>query len=103
MDSIDAVQPVATAREGASLGLLSSVPIRLSVEVGSTAMRLADILKLEQGSVVALDRQADDLLDIFANGTLIARGEVVGVDGRYGIRLVEIAEEGASIALDRRG
>lgn len=71
--------------------LLSNIPVRLSVEVGSTNLRLAEIMDLAEGSVVELERQADDLLDIMVNGALIAKGEVVTVNGRYGIRVVEVA------------
>ena len=70
--------------------LLSGVSVRVSVEVGSASMRLVDLLKLEESSVVELDRQANDLLDIFANGTLIAKGEIVTIENRYGIRVTEI-------------
>jgi flagellar motor switch protein FliN len=83
--------------------LLSNIPVRLSVEVGSTSMRLSEIMDLAEGSVVELDRQADDLLDIMVNGALIARGEVVTVNGRYGIRVVEVANAEARMAgLERR-
>lgn len=71
--------------------LLSDIPVRMSVEVGSTSLKLADVMDLTEGSVVELDRQADDLLDIYVNGALIAKGEVVTVNGRYGIRVVEVA------------
>jgi flagellar motor switch protein FliN/FliY len=83
--------------------LLADIPVRMSVEVGSTSLRLADIMNLTEGSVVELDRQADELLDIMVNGTLVARGEVVTVNGRYGIRVVEIASTDARIAgIERR-
>jgi len=71
--------------------LLSSIPVRLTVEVGSASLRLSEIMDLTEGSVVELDRQADDLLDIMVNGALIAKGEVVTVNGRYGIRVVDVA------------
>lgn len=70
--------------------LLAGVSLRVSVEVGSTSMTLADLLALSEGSVIELDRAATDLLDIYANGTLIAKGEIVSVDGRYGIQVAEI-------------
>jgi flagellar motor switch protein FliN len=79
-----------------NIELLSGVSLRVSVEVGSASIRLADLLNLREGSVVELDRQANDLLDIFANGTLIAKGEIVTVEGRYGIRIVDV------VAPDRR-
>jgi flagellar motor switch protein FliN len=82
--------PTSAVRPDQNLDLLSGVTIRVSVEVGSTAMRLADLLNVAEGSVIELDRDANDLLDLFANGTLIARGEIVSVEGRYGIRVVEV-------------
>lgn len=70
--------------------LLAHIPMRLSVEVGATSMTLAELIALKQDAVVELDRQTDDPLDILVNGTLIARGEIVTVDGRYGVRISEI-------------
>jgi flagellar motor switch protein FliN/FliY len=72
------------------LEMLSRIPMRLSVEVGSASMSLSELVSLKQDAIVELDRQTDDPLDILANGTLIARGEIVAVDGRYGIRVCEI-------------
>ena len=86
------------------LGLLAQVPVRLSVEVGAASLRLADVLALEEGGVIELDRQADEPLDIKVNGTLIARGEIVVTDGRFGVRLVEIVADGGGWPmLERRG
>jgi flagellar motor switch protein FliN len=88
---------------GRNFRLLADIPVRMSVEVGSTQLRLAEVMNLAEGSVVELDRQADELLDIMVNGTLVARGEVVTVGGRYGIRVVEIASTDARIAgIERR-
>ncbi|UZW55045.1 flagellar motor switch protein FliN [Sphingobium sp. JS3065] len=84
--------------------LLADIPVRMSVEVGSTSLRLAEVMDMAEGSVVELDRQADDLLDIMVNGALIAKGEVVTVNGRYGIRIVEIAATETRLAgIERRG
>jgi len=84
-------------------GLLADIPVRLSVEVGSTALRLSELMELSEGSVVELDRQSHELLDIMANGTLIAKGEVVTVNGRFGIRVIDvIASESSVAALERR-
>ena len=83
--------------------LLSGVELRLSVEVGSTRLRLSDLVTMSEGAVIELDRQADDLLDIFANGTLIARGEIVTTNGRYGIKVVEVVAPDQRVsAIDRR-
>jgi flagellar motor switch protein FliN len=76
--------------------LLAGVSLRISVEVGSASLTLSELLRMGEGSVVELDRQANDHLDIIANGTLIAKGEIVDVDGRYAVRIVDV------IAADRR-
>ncbi len=96
---------IADADAAGSLGLLAQVPVRLSVEVGAASLRLRDVLALEEGGVIELDRQADEPLDIKVNGTLIARGEIVVTDGRFGVRLVEICGDGASgfPQVERRG
>ncbi|MEQ1551860.1 flagellar motor switch protein FliN [Sphingorhabdus sp.] len=72
------------------VNLLAGISVRVSVEVGSTSMTLAELAALEPGSVVALDRKVGEPLDICANGSLVARGEIVSVDGRYGIRIIEL-------------
>jgi flagellar motor switch protein FliN len=80
----------------ANLDLLSGISLRMSVEVGSASLTLAALLEMREGSVVELDRQANDLLDILVNDTLVAKGEIVDINGRYGIRVVDV------IAADRR-
>jgi flagellar motor switch protein FliN len=83
--------------------LLAGVSLRISVEVGSASLTLSELLSLNEGSVVELDRQANDLLDVFANGTLVAKGEVVAVEGRYGIRVLEIVTPERGLAgMERR-
>ena len=63
----------------ANFRLLQDVGVKLTVEIGSTSLALRDLLALGESSVIELDRQANDLLDVFVNGTLIGRGEVVTV------------------------
>jgi flagellar motor switch protein FliN/FliY len=89
---------------GRNYRLLQDIPLRLSVEVGSTSLKLSELLDLGEGSVVELDRQANELLDILVNGTLVAKGEVVTVNGRFGIRVVDVvATDTARLAgLERR-
>ena len=83
--------------------LLADIPVRMSVEVGSTALRLSELMDLAEGSVVELDRQSHELLDIMANGTLVAKGEVVTVNGRFGIRVVEVVAGNSGLGgLERR-
>ena len=84
--------------------LLAGVSLRVSVEVGSTSMTLAELLAIDEGSVIELDRAATDLLDIYANGTLIAKGEIVSVDGRYGIQVAEVVAPARGLeGFERRG
>lgn len=93
----------AQAAAGRNYRLLADIPIRLSVEVGSTSLKLSELLDLNEGGVVELDRQAHELLDIMANGTLIARGEVVTVNGRFGVRIVDVVSTEARLGgLERR-
>lgn len=76
--------------------LLKDVDVRLTVELGRTAMKLKDVLSLGPDSVVMLDRLTDDLLDVMVNGTLIAKGEIVADNGRFALRVVELAGDDAS-------
>ena len=72
------------------LDMVLDIPITLSMELGRTRMCIRDLLRLNQGSVVKLDRPAGEPLDILVNGCLIARGEVVVVNERFGIRITDI-------------
>ena len=71
--------------------LLENIEVKLTVEVGNTEIKIKDLLRLNEGSVVELDRLAGDALDILANGTKIAKGEVVMVGEKFGIRFTEVA------------
>ena len=73
-----------------NLKVLENIEVKVTVEVGSTEMKIKDLLKLNEGSVVELERLAGDPLDILANGVNIARGEVVMVGERFGIRFTEV-------------
>ncbi|HEX7385251.1 MAG TPA: flagellar motor switch protein FliN [Burkholderiaceae bacterium] len=74
----------------ANLDLILDVSVTLSMEVGRTRIPIRNLLQLSQGSVVELQRTASEPLDIFVNGTLIAHGEVVVVNERFGIRLTDV-------------
>lgn len=88
---------------GRNYRLLADIPLRLSVEVGSTALKLSELMNLSEGGLVELDRQAHELLDIMVNGTLVAKGEVVTINGRFGIRVVDVvATDAALVGVDRR-
>jgi flagellar motor switch protein FliN/FliY len=70
--------------------VLQSVPVVLSVEVGRTKLKIRDLLRLKQGSVIELERNAGEPLDLLVNNTVVAQGEVVLVNDRYGVRLTRI-------------
>jgi len=76
--------------EDASLEVILDIPVTISMEVGKTKISIRNLLKLNQGSVVELDRLAGEPLDVLVNGTLIAHGEVVVVNEKYGIRLTDV-------------
>lgn len=76
--------------EDASLDVILDIPVTISMEVGSTKISIRNLLKLNQGSVVELDRFAGEPLDVLVNGTLIAHAEVVVVNEKYGIRLTDV-------------
>ncbi|HLM52093.1 MAG TPA: flagellar motor switch protein FliN [Pseudoxanthomonas sp.] len=73
-----------------NLDVILDVPVVLSLEVGRTRMPIRNLLQLNQGSVVELERGAGEPLDVFVNGTLIAHGEVVVVNDRFGVRLTDV-------------
>lgn len=73
-----------------NLDVILDVPVNVSLEVGRTRMPIRNLLQLNQGSVVELDRQTGEPFDVYVNGTLIAHGEVVVVNERFGIRLTDV-------------
>ena len=86
---------VATNEEEAQNGkinpeVLQGIPVTISVEVGKTSLKIRDLLRLSQGSVVELDRLAGEPLDLLVNNTVVAQGEIVLVNDRYGIRLTRV-------------
>lgn len=82
-----------TAFQPAAFSRFGDVAVRLSVELGRTEMALRDVLLLGEGSTVTLDRLTDELLDVTANGRVIARGEVVAEKGRFALRIVSLVGE----------
>ncbi|CAB3744021.1 hypothetical protein LMG3458_06212 [Achromobacter deleyi] len=78
------------AGTGTDIDLIMDVPVQLTVELGRTRLTIKNLLQLGQGSVVELDGLAGEPMDIFVNGYLIAQGEVVVVEDKYGIRLTDI-------------
>lgn len=81
-----------------ALHRFGDVSVRLSVELGRTDMPLKDVLALGEGSVVPLNRLTDELLDVTANGRVIAHGEVVVEDGRFALRIVSLAGDDGAVS-----
>ena len=75
---------------GTNLDTILDIPVTLSMELGRTKMTINNLLKLNQGSVVELDRLAGEPLDVLVNGCLVAHGEVVVVNDRFGVRMTDI-------------
>lgn len=78
------------AQGDVNLELIQDVPVTLAMEVGRTEISIRNLLQLNQGSVVELDRTAGEPLDVYVNGTLVAHGEVVVVNEKFGIRLTDV-------------
>jgi flagellar motor switch protein FliN len=85
--------------ESNPMEILMQVEVPVSVSLGRTKMRMKELLGLTQGSVVELDQHVGDEVEIRVNNCLIAHGEVVGVDGNYGVRILRMAGEGGAGAL----
>lgn len=88
------LQPGAADGPAQSLDLLDDIELDLRIELGRTMMRLEDVLQLRNGSVVVLDKLAGDPVDIFVNGRLVARGEVLVMNDNFCIRVTELAGSG---------
>ncbi|MDO9318643.1 MAG: flagellar motor switch protein FliN [Gammaproteobacteria bacterium] len=82
-------QPRAAAASP-DLDVILDIPVQISMEVGSTSITIRNLLQLNQGSVIELDRLAGEPLNVLVNGTLIAHGEVVVVNDKFGIRMTDV-------------
>ena len=81
-----------------NLDLIMNVPVEVSVEMGRTKKLVKDILELNKGSLVVLDKLAGEQVDLFVNGQCIAKGDVVVVDDNFGIRITQILSEDIPVA-----
>jgi len=73
-----------------NIDVIMDVPVTLSLEVGRTKMTVGNLLRLRQGSVVELDRLSSEPLDVLVNGQLVAHGEIVVINDKFGIRLIDV-------------
>ena len=92
LDELEAEAPI-TGDEKRKLDAILDIPVTISMEVGRSNISIRNLLQLNQGSVVELDRVAGEALDVMVNGTLIAHGEVVVVNDKFGIRLTDVISQ----------
>ncbi len=92
MTELNSPEIIASGDENGQIhpDVLQNIPVTLSIEVGRAVIKIRDLLRLTQGSVVELDRIAGEPLDLLVNDTVVAQGEVVLVNYRYGIRLTRV-------------
>jgi len=92
LDEFSESAPIST-EEKKKLDTILDIPVTISMEVGRSHISIRNLLQLNQGSVVELDRVAGEPLDVLVNGTLIAHGEVVVVNDKFGIRLTDVISQ----------
>lgn len=81
---------VESSASSPDMDVILDIPVQLAMEVGSTSISIRNLLQLNKGSVIELDRLAGEPLDVLVNGTLIAHGEVVVVNDKFGIRMTDV-------------
>lgn len=86
----DQSAPPLTKGADINLNLVLDVPVNISLRVGTTDISIRDLVRLVEGSVVALDQSSSEPMDVLVNGTLIAHGEIVIVDDKFGVRLTDV-------------
>jgi flagellar motor switch protein FliN len=89
-NSSDQTKTTAQDREVRELGFLLDIPLEVSIEIGRTRILIKDLLQLQEGTIIELDKLAGEPLDLYVNSRLIARGEAVMVKDRYGLRLTDV-------------
>ncbi len=93
LEELNEEQTPISAEEKRKLDTILDIPVTISMEVGRSRIPIRNLLQLNQGSVVELDRMAGESLDVLVNGTLIAHGEVVVVNDKFGIRLTDVISQ----------
>ena len=90
LEQLENEADTSTNNETPQLDVILDIPVKISMEVGATNMPIRKLLQLNKGSVIELERLAGDPLDVLVNGTLIAHGEVVVVNEKFGIRMTDV-------------
>jgi len=96
-DEVESENSSGTSIDELNLGVILEVPVTLSMEIGRTQISIRNLLQLNQGSIVELDRFAGEPLDVLVNGTLVAHGEVVVINDKFGIRLTDVISQSERI------
>lgn len=94
IDSVAAESPATLAHQ--DLSFFGKIPVNVTLEVASTEISLKELMDVDAGSVIALDKLAGEPLDVKVNGALFAKAEVVVMNGNYGLRIVELSDSGLS-------
>lgn len=87
----DYMAPTSNSKQR-DLSFFRQIPVKVTLEVASTEVPLGDLMRVEEGAVIELDKLAGEPLDVRVNGRLLAKGEVVVVNGKYGLRLVDVID-----------
>ena len=87
----DYMAPTSSTKQR-DLSFFHQIPVKVTLEVASTEVALGELMKVEEGAVIELDKLAGEPLDVRVNGRLLAKGEVVVVNGKYGLRLVDVVD-----------
>ncbi len=97
LESEQSTQPVEEAtnlpQTMSDLGMILDIPVTLSLELGSTKINIGDLMRLNKGSIVELEKEASEPLEVMVNGKLIAYAEVVVIHDKYGIRFLDVVSE----------
>ncbi|HVS18001.1 MAG TPA: flagellar motor switch protein FliN [Planctomycetota bacterium] len=87
---LDELADSAASGPGLGMGNLMDVPVRVTVEIGRKRVTLSELARMGPGALLVLEREAHEPADILVNGKVVARGEIVTVDGSYGVRVTEV-------------
>ena len=87
----DYMAPTSSSKQR-DLSFFHQIPVKVTLEVASTEVALGELMKVEEGAVIELDKLAGEPMDVLVNGRLLAKGEVVVVNGKYGLRLVDVVD-----------
>ncbi|ABO88529.1 flagellar motor switch protein FliN [Aeromonas salmonicida subsp. salmonicida] len=87
----DYMAPTSSSKQR-DLSFFRQIPVKVTLEVASTEVSLGELMRVEEGAVIELDKLAGETLDVRVNGRLLAKGEVVVVNGKYGLRLVDVID-----------